>query len=258
MTDFATITAKLDCPHEVIGPCLLIHADCINVLSLLDKGSVDCVLTDPPYGIALSNHAAGKERRDRDWTIAGDGDQNAGMAAIDWADSHGICTVAFASPSLPWPGNWRNRLVWHKHGLGMGGDRNVCWKTDWELIQVRHNDELAGTRDSAVLFGFDIRPADFDLHPCQKPIALLEYLISKLQYGIILDPFMGSGTTLVACIRTGRRGIGIELDPGYFRIACDRIRREWETYQGGPMFAPKADDPALFDETTGAKLKPPG
>ena len=75
----------------------------------------------------------------------------------------------------------------------------------------------------------------------------------------ILDPFMGSGTTGVACVRTGRRFIGIELDPGYYRIACDRIRREWEHYQGGPMFAPKADDPELFlgndrSETETARL----
>ena len=67
-----------------------------------------------------------------------------------------------------------------------------------------------------------------------------------------------SGTTGAAAIHTGRRFIGIEVDAGYFRIACDRIRREWETYRGGPMFAPKADDPELFSEMAGAKLKPPG
>ena len=80
--------------------------------------------------------------------------------------------------------------------------------------------------------------------------------LASRQGEIILDPFMGSGTTGVACIRTGRKFIGIELDPGYYRIACDRIRRELDTYLGGPMFAPKADNPELFAETTGAKLKP--
>jgi DNA modification methylase len=50
MTDFATITAKLDCPHEVIGPCLLINGDCLKVLPTLAPGSVDAVVTDPPYG----------------------------------------------------------------------------------------------------------------------------------------------------------------------------------------------------------------
>ena len=54
MTDFATITAKLDCPHEVIGPCLLIQADCLKVLPLLEVGSVDAVVTDPPYGHSWS------------------------------------------------------------------------------------------------------------------------------------------------------------------------------------------------------------
>jgi hypothetical protein len=69
---------------------------------------------------------------------------------------------------------------------------------------------------------------------------------------------MGESPCGVACIRGDRRFIGVECDPHWYARACDRIRREWETYQGGPMFAPKADDPALFDETTGAKLKPPG
>ena len=74
---------------------------------MLEAGSVDAVVTDPPYGIALENHARGKERRDRDWTIAGDNDQAVGQKVIDWADFSGICTVAFASPSLPWPGKWQ-------------------------------------------------------------------------------------------------------------------------------------------------------
>ena len=51
MTDFADITAKLDCPHEVIGPCLLIHADCLKVLPLMDAGSVDITVSSPPYNM---------------------------------------------------------------------------------------------------------------------------------------------------------------------------------------------------------------
>jgi site-specific DNA-methyltransferase (adenine-specific) len=72
-------------------------------------------------------------------------------------------------------------------------------------------------------------------YPTQKPEALLEQLASIVPSGgTILDPFMGSGTTLVACIRTGRRGIGIEIDPGYFAIAKKRIEAELSRH---PLFA---------------------
>jgi site-specific DNA-methyltransferase (adenine-specific) len=98
-------------------------------------------------------------------------------------------------------------------------------------------------------------------HPCEKPLAMMEHIVrtSSRPGAVVIDMFMGSGTTGVCCANLGRRFIGIELDPGYFRIACDRIRREWETYQGGPMFAPKADDPELFlgndrSETKTARL----
>jgi DNA modification methylase len=204
------------------GSVQLYCGDCRELFPQIE--CADSLISDPPYGIQLSNHARGKERRDRDWTIAGDADQSAGQVVIDWANDREICTAVFASPRKPWPGSWRNWLVWHKYGLGMGGDRNVCWKTDWELIQVRHNGALSGTRESAVLQGFNIRPAEFENHPCEKPVALMEYLVTKLQVESVLDPFMGSGTTGVACVKTGRKFIGIEIDPGYFEIAKKRIQ----------------------------------
>ena len=64
-------------------------------------------------------------------------------------------------------------------------------------------------------------------HPTQKPVALMQWCLGFLPKAeTILDPFAGSGTTGVACVREGRRFIGIELDPGYFDIAVDRIRKE--------------------------------
>jgi DNA modification methylase len=68
-------------------------------------------------------------------------------------------------------------------------------------------------------------------HPTQKPVALMEWCISLLPDGSkkILDPFMGSGTTLVACQRLGRIGTGIELDPDYFQIACERVHEAWRS-----------------------------
>jgi DNA modification methylase len=64
------------------------------------------------------------------------------------------------------------------------------------------------------------------LHPAQKPVALLTHLVQQTAAPVVLDPFMGSGTTLVACIRLERPCIGIELDPDYFAAACDRLQQE--------------------------------
>jgi DNA modification methylase len=66
-------------------------------------------------------------------------------------------------------------------------------------------------------------------HPCQKPVPLMAWCMEKAKVpegATVLDPYMGSGTTAIACLRTGRNFIGIELDPDYFQIACDRIDRE--------------------------------
>ena len=71
-------------------------------------------------------------------------------------------------------------------------------------------------------------------HPTQKPVALMEWCLGFLPNAeTILDPFMGSGTTLVACAKMGRKGIGIELDPDYFEIACKRVE---EAYRQPDLF----------------------
>ena len=77
-------------------------------------------------------------------------------------------------------------------------------------------------------------------HPTQKPVALMEWCIKHLPdtAQTILDPFMGSGTTGVACVNLGRKFIGIELDPGYFDIACKRIT---DAHRQADMFVAKPD-----------------
>jgi DNA modification methylase len=69
------------------------------------------------------------------------------------------------------------------------------------------------------------------LHPARKPIALLTFLVEQTAAPVVVDPFMGSGTTLAACVRLGRPCIGIELDPDYFQVACQRLQQEVEATQ---------------------------
>jgi len=71
-----------------------------------------------------------------------------------------------------------------------------------------------------------------NLHPTEKPVPLMQEII-KWTTGVVLDPFMGSGTTLVACAKMGRKGIGIELDKNYFDIAIKRVE---EAYKSPDMF----------------------
>jgi DNA modification methylase len=78
-------------------------------------------------------------------------------------------------------------------------------------------------------------------HPTQKPLEIMKWCLSFLpEADTILDPFMGSGTTGVACVKTGRRFIGIELDPDYFEIACKRIE---DAYKQPDMFINKEPQP---------------
>ena len=195
--------------------------DCLEVLPTL--AGVDAVVTDPPYGIALKSHdKTGISRRKADYRIDGDASQEVGIKALELCSAWPV--AAFASPMKPWPGKWRQHLVWDKKAGGGGGDIATCWKFDWELIQVARTGPLNGGRDSSILRYF-ADPQQFNFHPAAKPVDLMVYLISKVtQPGdTVLDPFMGSGTTGVACMQLGRNFIGIEKDPAYFAIAQNRI-----------------------------------
>jgi site-specific DNA-methyltransferase (adenine-specific) len=201
--------------------------------------SVDAVITDPPYGIKLRNHGLFNYRSEI--VVQSDETSELGQAVLDWAAYHKLCTATFASPRSPWRGKWRNLLVWDKGpAVGGGGDIATCWKLTWELIQIARNGKLNGKRDASVL-KYYVGPSSYALHPTQKPLELMIYLITKLtQPGdTVLDPFMGSGTTGDACIRTGRHFIGIERlplpgpitkdNPDYFGIAQRRIDKELAT-----------------------------
>ena len=218
---------------EHIGLATMYLGDCREVLENLQ---VDAVVSDPPYGIALENHGAGKHRRQAAYTISGDGCQGAGLDVLRWAEKMALPTVFFASPSKPWPGEWRNWLVWDKGGaVGGGGDIATCWKRTWELVQIARNGPLAGQRDEAVI-RFTMTPQGSKLHPAQKPVSLMTYLIAKATKGTVFDPFSGSGSTGVAAVQMGRKFVGVEIDQRHFETACQRI--EAAQRQAGLFEAP--------------------
>jgi site-specific DNA-methyltransferase (adenine-specific) len=195
------------------------HGDCREILLTLPK--LDLVLTDPPYGIGMESHGQLFALADK---IYGDSSHKSYL----WLDSLDLPLAAFFSPYSPPPLKWRSVLVWEKGShVGIGGDRETCWKRDFELIGVKRNADLNGSRDSAVLhFPSPLPPPSG--HVAEKPLSLLSYLIRKLtlERAMVLDPFMGSGTTLRAAKDLGRKAIGIEIEEKYCEIAAQRMAQQ--------------------------------
>ena len=187
-------------------------------------------LTDPPYGIGLREHG----RNGYNWSIIGDETPDLAVWALTYCRLKDWPIIAFASPKKPWPGAWRQHLVWDKGpAVGGGGDPKTCWKTTWELIQTWNTGKLNGKRDSAVLT-FWVGQRDYHWHPCQKPERLLSYLIEKTTRpgGLVLDAFAGSGSLLVAAKNSGRRAIGIEIEERYVEIAAKRLQQTVMNFAG--------------------------
>src|SRR5262245_14986157 len=114
--------------------------------------SVDAVVTDPPYGVAVTLHKGhtGETIAGRYRTLAHDDTQSVGVHVLQWAAERQLPTVAFASPMHPWPGQWQQHLVWDKgDAVGGLGDYRRTWKATWELIQVARNGPLRLRRDGA-------------------------------------------------------------------------------------------------------------
>jgi DNA modification methylase len=130
------------------------------------------------------------------------------------------------------PKGFKSVLVWDKSELAGMGDLEFPWKLCHEEIYVYGNEFIGTRRDSSVL-DFPLRPpwtkhpdSVSGQHPNEKPLSLMSYLISRCPAGEILDPFMGSGTTLVAAKNLGRRAIGIEIEEKYCEIAAKRLSQK--------------------------------
>lgn len=211
--------------------------DCREILPTL--GPVDAVVTDPPYGIAhSSNHGATWERTQ----IAGDTDTTVRDRVLDGFPN----VAAFGTWKTPPIRDSKGCLVFDKGPAFGMGDLQFPWKGSFELIYVRGT-LWRGKRDEGVLRGHvqvtwetqfkGLGDREARSHPHQKPVSLCQELIRKLPSEcIILDPFMGSGTTGVAAVNLGRKFIGIEIEPKYYDIARRRVS---DALKQGDMFIEK-------------------
>ena len=218
----------------------LICGDAIEELKKIDDGYIDVVITDPPYGIEyLSNHRLIKD--DITKPISNDERDNAITILSDAVnllynkmkpDAHFYCFCNWVmypefKQIIEAKFNIKNLLIWVKNNWGMG-DLEGRYANQYELIifATKGNKKLIGRRDSDIL-SYDRVAGKKQLHSAQKPVDLLKFLIEKsaTEGDVVCDPFMGVGSTIVAC---GDRNpyIGIEIEEKYYKIAKRRVESE--------------------------------
>jgi site-specific DNA-methyltransferase (adenine-specific)/modification methylase len=204
---------------EVIGNATLYQGDCLGILSGFGTKEVDAVITDPPYGIGAATMNLGFSKASR-------------LQKLDW-DSHAPSERYFTqilrcsknqvvfggnyfARSLPKSRGW---LIWDKGNSFKDRSFGEC-----ELIWTSFDSPIRQIKYCPLAMGDCL----FKEHKTQKPQKVMEWVIDQCDLkpdSLIVDPFMGSGTTGVAAWNLGHRFIGVEKEPDYFDIACRRIEQ---------------------------------
>ena len=186
---------------EIIGNSILYLGDCQEFFEEIKK--VEVLLTDPPYGIKISSNPVRQKHVKKDWDNSKPSDELI----------KNLCNMT--DQQIIWGGNYfnlppsRGFLIW---------DKNQPF--DFSLAMA----ELAYWSKDTNAKIFHERVVNYKKHhPTQKPTSLMEWCIELSRGKEFFDPFMGSGSTGVACVNMGKKFIGIEKDEEYFEIACERI-----------------------------------
>jgi DNA modification methylase len=207
---------------------VIYHADCRDVLPGLNRSTVDVLLTDPPYGIAYATNYAvrGVGASWLGTEIANDGDTDLRDWVVRWGA--GLPMFVFGSWKRQPPIGTHTVLVWDKGPASGMGNLAVPWKPSWEAIYVVGQGRWRGNRESAVVSGYTVLTWESKgrQHPNEKPVSLLTYLLQRIDADVVLDPFAGSGSTLMAVKMLGRKAIGIEIEERYCEIAATRLAQE--------------------------------
>jgi DNA modification methylase len=221
--------------QEIIGDATLILGDCREVLETLPR--VDAVVTDPPYGISearAGNASRSKLAQSRDYGDGSWDNEPVSPELLRAVRSAGRWTIIFGGNYYDCPpaSCW---LVWDKlNGNNDFADCELAWTNLPKAVRrlrylwhgmLRANGEERGD------------------HPTQKPLGVMAWCLQQLPKDTrtVLDPFMGSGTTGVACVQAGLQFTGIEREPKYFDAACRRIDGALKQPR---LFTPPPEPPA--------------
>jgi hypothetical protein len=235
--------------------CTIYCGDCREILPTLNRGSVRLLWTDPPYGHSnqdgdLQSSRVGVRGARQRPAVAIQNDSPEEMRTVV-SDALTLsvplltteccccccCGGGGPRPTFAWVADRMDRdglsffhaVVWDKTGRGHG----LGWRfrRDYEMVMVAHrSDGRLSWREGVPATSnlVYVAPEDNALHPTQKPAALVGHFIELTTSPgeLILDPFMGSGTTLEAAKLAGRRAIGIEIDERFAEIAAERLRQK--------------------------------
>lgn len=213
------------------------HGDCLEVMKTIPDGSIDLVLTDPPYNIARDNNFNTMGRKGIDF-----GEWDKGFDLFSYIDE--VYRVLNKNGSFVVFNDWKNLGDISKYAEKLGFITK-------DMLRLEKSNPMPRNRDRRYITDYEcaiwftmpkakwvfnrqdekyqrpkfVHSIDKGLHPTQKSLKLMEelILIHSNENDTILDPFMGSCTTGVACKNTGRYFIGIELDDGYFRVGKERM-----------------------------------
>ena len=212
-----------------IGQCELYLGDCIEIMpTLADNFEITGLLTDPPYGLGETNERAlsrAKLATPIDYGHFEWDEKPASAAQISSARIRAKHQIIFGGNyfELPPTKCW---LVWDKqNGANDFADCELAWTNLQKAVR-----RIYWRWNGMIRRGDEVR-----YHPTQKPVGVMKWCVEHLPEtcSIVLDPFMGSGTTGVACAQMGKKFIGIEMEQKYFDIACKRIE---DAYKQPDMF----------------------
>ena len=206
-------------PYYDSGGVTIYNCDCRDILPHL---KADVVVTDPPYGIGRDGQAAsnGKHGGRKAYEHLGWDSSRPERSTFD-------SILAAAGTQIIWGGNYfadmlpasSGWLVWDKGQRISQSDGELAWTSMNAALRIFVQNRVALMMDGAV-------------HPTQKPLSLILWCLGMAE-GAVLDPFMGSGTTLVAAKQLGRRAIGIEIEERYCEVAAKRLEQ-------GVLFGPQS------------------
>lgn len=208
---------SLPTPYYDRDGITLYHSRCEDVLPGIDPATVDLMLTDPPYGMAYKPLRGADGSKRWSTTVAGDDAPFDPSLLLNFPRLV-LFGANWYADKLPPSGGW---IVWDKTPLGI---KEGFFASHAELAWTN----LSGSVSKFSLqWGGEARNGERHLHPTQKPVALMRWILTKWTSpgDLVLDPYMGSGPVAEACRDLGRRYIGVELDATYCSTAVRRLQQ---------------------------------